>query len=40
VIVFSKGISLAKAYRLVGIDRKISDLRPAIQTGIQTSIQT
>ena len=35
MIIFSKGISLDRAYRMVGIERKVSDIRPVIQTSIQ-----
>ena len=35
MIVFSKGISLDMAYRIVGIERKISNMQPAIQTSVQ-----
>jgi len=34
-IVFAKGISLDRAYRMVGIERKTSDIRPVIQTSVQ-----
>lgn len=36
VIVFAKGMPLEKAYRLVGIEHKVSELQPIIQTSIQT----
>lgn len=36
VIVFSKGIPLEKAYRLVGIEHKVPELQPVIQTSVQT----
>jgi len=36
VIVFAKGIPLEKAYRLVGLEHKVSGLAPVIQTSAQT----
>lgn len=36
VIMFAKGIPLEKAYRLVGVEHKVAELQPIIQTSVQT----